>query len=225
MSQNEYVNNLADCRGGSMWTGTVSFKAAWPQNLQYAITRRTVIADKDHRKGLDEVLSVLDDTERAVILKRYKDQKTAREIAKELGITKDEVTKRINKAVTKMQSPENALLILHGYKGSGLKQREKHLRRQEQILTSVEKHMESLNRKASLADVRTIGLSERTASVLFYGAEIKTFGELCEACACEDLCSIPGIGPKTADEIIKVLTRFTEQRKLAERAKSILYTA
>lgn len=108
----------------------------------------------DQVTGFNLALSHLNDRERDVIEKLYKDFYTLEDIAKEYHVTRERIHQIENKALRKLRSQPLTKLIVYGAKTSDLMEKEERLNRKQKELKEVE---ELLNKKEEEINKRMDG--------------------------------------------------------------------
>ena len=93
------------------------YVAPYPYNLinQIYLEHYEDILTEDQESALSYVLSNLTEKQRAVIKMRYQDEKTLKEVAKELGVTSERVRQIEHKAIRILRHPSRRKFIDKGY--------------------------------------------------------------------------------------------------------------
>lgn len=182
-----------ESRPGTVIVDVSKIERPWPYNLMYDTCGEIAFFSKDHEAGLNEALSRLSSEERDVIISRYKNGISLREIGDKYGVTRERIRQIEEKTVKKLSVCGTMDLILYGAK-------EAENRKKEAMLNK---------RKAS---VRIIPLEKAGLSNRSYHALIKagadTVGDLIDIAEKREAGAIPYIGTKSEAEIYETARKF-----------------
>lgn len=105
-------------------TNGIEMYAVWPYNLIDDIEKNMDESEKsiiplsdDQKAGFDKMLSMLNDNERDVAIRYYKNGQTNVEISDDYKVTRQRVNQILQKAIGKMKHPSYHNLLKYGLKG------------------------------------------------------------------------------------------------------------
>ena len=203
-------------------------RLAYPDNLYRAIfgynSDYQDIDTVDQLRGLEYVLSLLDEREQSVINWRYKEGKTQEEIGERLGITGGRARQIEMHALRKLRSPWNRRYIANGYNGEQYRQQQAQQVKMEEIYEGVLEEatterieQEKIRREAEAMmtkekneneiSIEDLGLSTHALHCLKRGY-IYTVSDLCKVSDTQ-LLRIRHLGPKTLGEIAEKVKEKT----------------
>lgn len=148
----------------------------YPYNLVECIFGEPVdeVINEDQLAGLEQALEFLTPRERRIVQLYFEEEKTLKEIGKEIGVTNCRIQQIIAKAIRKLRSPTKTKLIKNGPKAQELQRLEKldeDIMAKKQIIND---HLVELKELEERANVKEEEMKQRSINKLF----IDEIGEL-----------------------------------------------
>lgn len=190
-------------RPGTVIVDVSKVEHPWPYNLMYDVCGEIMFFSKDHEAGLNEALSRLSSKERDIIIFRYKDGISLREIGDRYGVTRERIRQIEEKAVKKLSVCGTMDLILYGAKEAENRKRGAGLNSRETTVRTI--------------PIEKAGLSNRSYHALVK-AGVVTVGGLIDIAERRSAGSLPYIGVKSEAEIYetaKKILLMEAERKIA----------
>ena len=169
-------------------------KRGYPQNLLSDLELDLLNFGEENHRGLEYIISLLDESEQLIIMRRYQQHQTYEAIAAELCVTRETIRKTVNRILKKLSSPMYSDYVVFGFTKAN---------------ENREKAISSMIRPVTAdsilyAPIEHLDLSNRAFNVLAR-AGCQTVGDVAKRFISCDLSSIRGLGNKCLNEITMAL--------------------